>query len=78
MLDINASYHCPQFQGKLMNQIWENDLKPNLGPDFGPNLVPKKIFVVFTSTWCNKLLQAVIVGISRKTNEPNLRKWQKT
>ena len=24
MLDILASYHCMQFQGKLMNQTWEN------------------------------------------------------
>ena len=24
MLDIVASYHCVQFQGKLVNQTWEN------------------------------------------------------
>ena len=40
MLDIVASYHCMQFQGKLMNQIWENGKKPSFGPDFGP-LLPK-------------------------------------
>ena len=27
MLDIVASYHCMQFQGKLMNQTWENGKK---------------------------------------------------
>ena len=36
MLDIVASYHCMQFQGKLMNQIWENSKKPYFEPDFGP------------------------------------------
>ena len=36
MLDILVSYHCMQFQGKLMNQIWENSKKPKFGPDFGP------------------------------------------
>ena len=35
MLDINASYHCVQFQGKLMNQTWENDQKSSFGPNFG-------------------------------------------
>ena len=47
MLDINASYHCMQFQGKLMNQTWENDKKPNSGPDYGPfaeNLGAKTFF----------------------------------
>ena len=40
MSDIVASYHCMQFQGKLTNQIWENDKKTSFGPDFGP-LLPK-------------------------------------
>ena len=35
MLDINANFHCMQFQGKLMNQTWENGKKPSFGPDFG-------------------------------------------
>ena len=25
-----------QFQGKLMNQTWENGKKSSFGPDFGP------------------------------------------
>ena len=37
----NASYHCMQFQGKLMNQTRENDLKSSLEPDFGPFWPPK-------------------------------------
>ena len=36
MLDINASYHCMQFQGQIMNQTWENDEKPSFRLDFGP------------------------------------------
>ena len=47
MLDIVASYHCIQLQGKLMNQTWENDENSNLGPDFcsfGPHLGTKSFF----------------------------------
>ena len=36
MLGFNASYHCMQFQGKLINQPWENGRKPSFRPDFGP------------------------------------------
>ena len=35
MLDIVASFHYMQFQGKLMNQTWENE-KKSFWPDFGP------------------------------------------
>ena len=41
MLDIVAIYRCMQFQGKLMNQTWENSKKTSFGTDFdlfGPNL----------------------------------------
>ena len=31
MLDIIASYHCVQFQGKLKSQTWENGKKIVLG-----------------------------------------------
>ena len=47
MLEIIASYHCMQFQGKLMNLTWENCKKPSFGTDFGPfvpNLGPKNFF----------------------------------
>ena len=47
--------------------------KPSFRADFGP----KNLFVGFTSTRFYTLLQAIIVCYSRKTNEPNLRKWQK-
>ena len=50
VLDINSSYYCMQFQGKIMNQTWENGWKPSFGPDFGPYLVPKIFYVDFIST----------------------------
>ena len=36
MLYIVASYHSMQFQGELMDHIWENNKKPSFGPNFGP------------------------------------------
>ena len=46
-LDIAASYHCMQFQGKLTNQTRENGKKPsfrtNFAP-FGPNFPPSPSF----------------------------------
>ena len=34
-LDIVASYHSKQFQGKLIIKTQENSEKPNSGPDLG-------------------------------------------
>ena len=48
MLDIVASYDCMKFQGKLMNQTWENDKKPNSGINFRSfdlNLGPQIFFL---------------------------------
>ena len=36
MLDLVASYHCMQLQGKLMNQTLENDKTLALGPILAP------------------------------------------
>ena len=39
-----------QFTGKLINQPWENDKKPNFMPNFGlfnQNLDPKNFFREF-------------------------------
>ena len=63
-LDIVTSYHCMQFQVKLMNQTWENGKKPSFGTNFspfGPNLGPIFFSVDFTSTACYILLQSIIV-----------------
>ena len=36
MLKIVASYHCMQFQGKLMIQTQENGKEPHFGPTLAP------------------------------------------
>ena len=81
MLVIIASYCCMQSQRKLMNKTWENGKNPSFGPDFdpfGPNLGSKFFFwwilPLLNVRHCSKLS---LYAISRKTNEPNLRKWQK-
>ena len=82
MLDIVASYHCMQFQGKLMNQIWENNKRTLVsGPILAP-LAQIRAPKIFSSTLsllyvrhCSKLS---LYAISRKTNEPNFRKCPKT
>ena len=57
MLEIVASYHCMQFQDKLMNQTRKYGKKPSFGADFGL----KFFFVGFASTRYYTLLQAIIV-----------------
>ena len=37
MLDIVASYHCMQFQGKLIIQSQEDGEKPHFGSNLGPS-----------------------------------------
>ena len=82
MLCIVASYHCMQFQGKLMNQTGKNGKTPSFEPYFGlfwPIFGPRNCF-----SWVLPLLDVrhccklSLYVIARKTNEPNLRKWQKT
>ena len=74
MLDIVPSCNPVQYHGKLMMQSLENDEKPNLGPNFGP----PNFFSWFLPLWvvrdCSKLSAYAIWW---KTDEPNLRKWQK-
>ena len=63
-----------------MSQTWENSNKTNAGPNFGsfgPNLDPKTFFVAFTLPDIRHCCKLSLYAISRKTNEPNLRKWQK-
>ena len=79
MLDIVASYHCMQFQGKLINQTWENGKKNkfwdwfwSLWPKCGPQkFLSWNLPLLHVRSCCKLSLHA----ISRKTNEPNLRKW---
>ena len=49
---IVASHHCMKFQGKLLNQTWENGKKPSFGTNFGSTQIwaPNFFFLDFTST----------------------------
>ena len=82
MLKIVASYHCILFLGKLMKQTWKNGKKPSFRPDFCPFW--PKFGLQKTFLWVLPLLDVrnccilSLYAISRKINEPNLRKWQKT
>ena len=64
-----------------MNQTSGNDQKPNFGHDFGPLLDQRWSPKPFS--WVLPLLDLIhccklsLYAISRKTNEPNLTKWQK-
>ena len=80
MLDIVASYHCMQFQRKLLNQNWENYKKSSFGPDFGPfgpNSATNFFFFFLknlTSWFTRYHGQLSSSTISEKTNDPILRK----
>ena len=53
MLDIEASYHCMQFQGKTMIQTQLNDEKPHFGPNLGPlGLTSGHQFFFFQKSGC--------------------------
>ena len=61
MLDIVATYHCMQFQGKLTKHTWENSKKPSfesyVGP-FVPNLGRQKFF--FPKIWLFQSLDIMV------------------
>ena len=80
MLDIVASNHCMQFQGKLMNQTWENGKKPNFEPNFDwfdPNLCPNFFLWVLHLLNVRHCCKLPLYAIWRKTNYPNSRWLQK-
>ena len=63
-----------QFKGKLINQTKQNDKKNNSGSkknnsNFFPWVLPLLDVINF--------YKLPLYAISRKTNEPNLKKWQK-
>ena len=78
MLDIIATYHCIQFQGKLKNQTWEKVQQSSSGTNFSPfwpKFEPQKLFSwnlpLLNVKNCCKLSS---YAISRKANQPNLNK----
>ena len=48
-----------QFQGKLMNQIWENGKNPSFGPDFDP-FGPNFDFLFFFQNWLRQSLDIMV------------------
>ena len=55
LLSIVSSYYRMQFKVKLMIETWENDKKPNFGPDFGsfpPKLSSQNFFESSSPTNC--------------------------
>ena len=80
MLGIFWDCHCMQFQGKLMNQVWENDKNPTLAVDFGPfgPALGIKIYLwILHLIVVTHFYKLSIYAISRKTHEPNLGKFEK-
>ena len=82
MLEIVASYHCMHFQGKLLNQTWENCKKPNFGPNsglFGQNFDHQFFFFSSSKIWLCQSLDIMAsyhhVHYQTKNNDPILRKF---
>ena len=79
MLQIVASYHCMQFQGKLMIQTQGNDEKPHFGPDLGSlGQNSGRDYFFFTKIWLRWSLDIMIsydhVQYQKETDDPILRK----
>ena len=65
MLYIVVNYHCMQFQGKPMNQTWENDKKIGFGIDFSPNSGRQLFFqksesVGYKKAWSTLIMYNII------------------
>ena len=78
MLDIVATYHRMQFQGKLMSQTWENGKKSSIEPDygpFGPNACHQNFFQNLASPDTRHHGQLSLCLISDKTNDRIFRKF---
>ena len=74
MLEIDASYHCMQFQEKLMNQTWEKSKKPSFRPYFGPSGPPKLFFKNLAPSATRYHGQLSSCKILEKTIDPIWRK----
>ena len=71
MLDIVASYHCMQFQRKLIIQLEENGKKPHFGPDLGPLGPNFKNLASSVTIYHGQLSSYTIL---EKNNDPFIRK----
>ena len=75
MLDIVPSCNLVQYQGKLTMQPCENNKNPNFRPNLGPPNFFLMVLALLVVQKCSKLSS---YAIFRKTNRPNLKKWQKS
>ena len=77
MLDIVASYHCMQFQGKSMTQTQDNVKKPHFRSELG--LLGLSSGCHFFKIWLPQLLDIMVnfhhVQYQKKTNDPILTKF---
>ena len=60
MLEIVASYHCMQFQGKIIVQIQENGEKPHFGPNLGPLDPNLGCQILFSKIWLHQSLDIMV------------------
>ena len=77
MVDIIASYHRIQFEGKFMIQTQENDEKPHFGSYLRPlPQIRAANFLFFSLSLSVSRYhgQLSLCTISEKTNDPILRK----
>ena len=74
MLDIVASYHCMQFQGKQMIQTQENDEKPHFGPDLDSMDTNSVCKFFFLDQSLDIMVNYHRIQYHKKINDPILRK----
>ena len=90
MLQVVASYHCMQFQGKLMNKLEKMAKNLILGPILAPSLGPQNfirgvyfyyMLDIVANYPCMQFQRKLLIQtqektctISEKTNDPILRK----
>ena len=55
-------------------QPWENDKNPDFGSNFGPSKFFSWVLSQLIDRQCSKLSP---YAISKKTDKPSLKKWQK-
>ena len=75
--DIVPSYHPMEYPGKLMNQFWENRKKHSCEPDCGPFWPQRSFSWILALLDVKNCYKLSLYTLSRKTNELNLRKCKK-
>ena len=60
MLDIAASHHCIQIQGKLIIRTQKNGEKPHFGPNLGSYGPKSDCQYFFSKTWLHQSLDIMV------------------